>query len=53
MDDKISMHSHKQTQSEFNSKKRKEGMKEFQPIEFIDLIQPKEEKDSSDIEEAT
>ena len=44
------MHSQKQTWSEFNRRKRKKRMQELHLVEFIDLIPPNEEKDSSDKE---
>ena len=41
----------KQTKLEYHDKKRRPKLQKFQPIEYVDLIPPKEEKDSTDNED--
>lgn len=47
---KISEYFQKQAKSEFHIRKRTPKIQELQPIEYLDLIPPKEEKDSTDSE---
>jgi hypothetical protein len=42
-----------ETESESNGRNKRERVQELHLIEFTDLIQSKDEKDSSDSEEAT
>ena len=53
MENKIVMQLKKETKSESNGKNKRERVQQLHPVEFTDLIQPKDEEDSSDGEEAT
>ena len=44
MAEKISKGFQKQTKLEYNGKKRRPKIQKLQPIEYVDLIPPKEEK---------
>ena len=43
----------KETKLKPNGKNKRKRVQELQPVEFTNLVQPKDEKDSSDSEEAT
>ena len=53
MENKTVMQFKKEIKLEFNNKNKRQRMQELQPVEFTDLIPPKDEKDSSDSEEET
>ena len=44
---------HKQTQSGCHIRKQRQDIQELQPVEYVDLILPKEEKNSTDSENET
>ena len=51
MEEKIYECFQKQTESEYNGRKRRPKIHKFHPIEYVDLIPPKEEKDSTNNED--
>ena len=53
MENKTIMQLKKETKSKYNGIRKRERVQELQLVEFTDLIQLKDEKDSSDSEEAT